>query len=262
MLEVEKMPSSFKIVRCREVEQKSVLPLFLRHDFLRLAPDGEKDNGTGNGGGEGAREISEEFIRARQRAEEIVVHAQAEAERIVREAREQALADARELARRAEEEGYQKGFAEGYREGLEKAAHEGEAIRQEAGQVLQQARDLWQKTLASMESEIVSLAREIAEKILATQLTLDPQVVLAIAREALELARNKQQVILYVNPEDISLFRQNQEEFLRILFPAATLHILGDAGIARGECRVETEDGKIEATLKERWQAIAGVLPG
>lgn len=254
------MPSSFKIVRCGEVEQKSILPLLLRHDFLQLASAGEKENGSGNGDGEVAQAISEELVRARQKAEEIVTRAQAETERIVREAREQALADARELTRRAEEEGYQKGFAEGYREGLEKAAREGEALRREASQVLQQAKEVWQKTLDGLESEIVSLAREIAEKILATQLTLEPQVVLAIAREALELARNKQQIILYINPEDVSLFQKNREELLRVLSPETTFHILGDAGVERGGCRIETEDGKIEATLRERWQAITGVL--
>jgi flagellar biosynthesis/type III secretory pathway protein FliH len=85
-------------------------------------------------------------------------------------------------------------------------------------------------------------------------------VVLAIVGEALELARNKEQVVLYVNPAEVDLVQQNREELLQSLSPAATLHIIGDAGIERGGCRVETEDRKIEATLKERWEAVCEAL--
>jgi len=250
------MPSLFRIIRGVEIGRDSILPLVIRRDFP--APP-EKDAG-GNGAGETAGADEEMLARYRAGAAEIIARAQDNAEKIIREAHEQALAAAENLARRAEEEGYHKGYARGYQEGLDRAAADGRAIREEARDVLRQAREIWQKTLEAMESEIVSLAREIAEKILAAQLTLDPPVVMAIVREALELVRNKEQVVLYVNPEEVELVRQNNEELLQVLSPEATLHIIGDAGIERGGCRVETEDRKIEATLKERWRAIQEAL--
>ncbi len=254
------MPSSFRIIRGVPAGREDILPLAARRDFLRLNEGGDGYGDNNDGAGEAKGAAGEKFARARIKAEEIVARAQAEAERIIREAHAQALAAARDLAGQAEAEGYEKGYQRGYQEGLEKAVHDGQAIREEARQVLNQAREIWQRTIENMEQEIVSLAREIAEKVLAAQLTIDPQVVLAIVKEALLLARNRQQVVLYVNPEEITLVQQNKDELLQVLSPETALHIIGDAGVERGGCRVETEDGKIEATLAERWRAVCRAL--
>lgn len=253
------MPFLFRIIRGVEIGGDNVLPLDLRRDFALRPGKGA----GGNGGGkteEEAAEAEEALALARSRAEEIIARARAEAEKLMREAHEQALRVSEELARQAEAEGFRKGYEKGRQEGLAQAEAEGQSIRREAGAVLRQAGEIWKKTVENMENEIVSLAREIAEKILAAQLTLDPAVVLAIVREALELARNREHVVLYVNPAEVDLVEQNREELLPVLSPQAALHIIGDAGVERGGCRVETEDRTIEATLKERWRAIQEAL--
>jgi flagellar assembly protein FliH len=255
------MPSSFKILRGAEVDLKSVLPLSLRSDFP------VRGNGVGNpagpaGEGETGLESSGngELALAREKAREIIAGARSEAEDILLRAREEAAAAARELAREAREEGYREGYERGYQEGLEKAGEEGEAIRKEAREVLAQAHEIRQKTIAGLEGEIASLAREIAEKILATQLTLDPQVVLAIVREAVAQARGKKQVILYVHPDDLIYLQEKKEELQQALSPGGELYVLGDPAVERGGCLVETEDSRIEATLRERWQALTEAL--
>lgn len=247
------MPSSFKILRGARISAEGELPLHLRSDFLFAGngdgglaePAGDGREGPAGDGGGGPD-------LARERAEEIIAKAGLEAQEILRRAREEAEAAVRE----AGEKGYREGYEKGYQKGLEEARKEGEDIRKQAREILEQAHEIRKKTIAGLEGEIVLLAREIAEKILAAQLTLDPQVVQAIVREAVLLARGKKQVIVYASPDDLPYLKQKEEEVKQLLSPEAELYILGDPAIERGGCRVETEDSQVEATLKERWQAL------
>jgi len=250
------MPFSYKIIQGAFVRQNNVLSLTIRHGFPEQSESLKEAGNSERGSG---REEAEEreIARARAVAEEIIQKARATAEKITEEAREQARLQAQELAQEAREEGYQ----DGYQSALAEAGQKARAIREEAVKVLEQARGIWRDSLDSMEEEIVLLAREIAEKILATQLTLNPEMILAIARESLELARNREQVVLYVNPCQIDLACEYRQELQQVLLPEAALHIIADADVEPGGCRVETEDSKIDATLPARWQAVLKALP-
>jgi len=254
------MPYSYKIIRGASVRQSNILSLAIRHGFpeqsesLKEAGDDEQS---------GWREETEkrEMARAGTVAEEIIQKARATAEKITEEAREQARLQAQVMAQEAREEGFQAGYQDGYQSALAEAGQKARAIREEAVKVLKQVRQIWRNTLDSMEEEIVLLAREIAEKILTTQLTLNPEMVPAIVRESLRSARNKEQVVLYVNPGQIDLAFEHRQELQQVLLPEAALHIIADADVEPGGCRVETEDSKIDATLPARWQAVLKALP-
>lgn len=254
------MPSLYRIIRGANVRQNDILPLALRNGF----PEQSKLSAENKEKGHDNRplEVEEEKeIHTRQAAEKIIREAHQTAERIMKETKEKAVLQLEKEAQKAREEGFQKGYQDGYKAALEEAEKEAGTIRHEAKQVLVQAKDIWRSSLDSMEDEIVLLAREIAEKILSVQLTLDPEIMLAIVRESLKLARNKDQVIIYVNPDQVSLVQEHRQELLQALPPEAVLHIIADADIEPGGCRVESKDSKIDATLASRWKAIIDVLP-
>ncbi|RJQ30955.1 MAG: hypothetical protein C4589_02095, partial [Peptococcaceae bacterium] len=134
--------------------------------------------------------LKEEFpVRSRHKRSEtdILDNARQEAAEI--------LAKAREEARQIIADAHKEGFQEGYREALTAADEEAEATRASAREVLKQAEEILQEKVKLLEGELISLAVEIAEKIVARQITIDDETVVAIAREVLQLVSDRKQVI-------------------------------------------------------------------
>lgn len=200
-----------------------------------------RDSGSGPEGYPPPPDPEAELARARAEAEALLARARAEAE---------------EIARRAREEGYARGLEEA------RAAMEGElaAAREKARAILQAAEDLRRETLAALDGDIRALALDIAQQAVARQLSLDPGTVEAIAREAIRLVRDREQVILFAHPEDAVLLRERAEELRALLAPQAVFRIVEDAGLTRGGCLVDTGEGLVDARMESRWQVLREVL--
>lgn len=188
--------------------------------------------------------------QARHDAETLVQQAQHQAEEIVEAAR----AESDKIRQEAQQQGYM--------DGLKAAENEGEKIRQQAQQVLHQAEETRRQTFNEMEQEIINLAVTIAEKYLATQLRLDGNIVVEAAKEALHLVRDREQVTLYVNPEEAAVYLGSKQELEQVLSDRATLSIIMDEQVKPGGCLVQTEQGIVDATVDARWQeVIKAVFP-
>ncbi|WP_051618142.1 FliH/SctL family protein [Desulfofundulus thermocisternus] len=251
------MPSSFRIIRGFVSGGEDPVLLVPRYHFPVLPLEGHGE-GNGNGQGRAAEE------KARAEGEKILAEAKREAEGILARARQEAEELAREAAARAREEGLREGWEQGYREGhrraMEEAAAGARALREEALQVLRQAEEIRRAALENLEGELVALAREMAEKIVAAQLAVDPAVVLNIVREALDAVRIREQVVIYVNPGQKKLVEDSREQLLPVLPPGTALHVIGDPSVEPGGCRIESGDGRVDATLEARWRALEEVL--
>lgn len=182
--------------------------------------------------------------QAQQQAAAIVQEAKQQAEAVVQAAHAEGEA-IKEDARR-----------QGYHEGLQQAEKEAQEIRRQAQQVLQQAEQIRQQTFDRMEQEIIALAVEMAEKFLATQLRLDEEIVLDTAKEALKLVRDREQVTLYVHPQEADLYLGSKQELEQILSDRAQLSIILDEQVKPGGCLVQSEQGMVDATVDTRWQQI------
>ncbi|KFD40909.1 hypothetical protein DK28_0214135 [Peptococcaceae bacterium SCADC1_2_3] len=182
----------------------------------------------------------------------VLDQAKNEAEKLLAEAR----IKAQEIFIQAKKEGYQAG----YQEGLGKVAREATEIRQSAFDLLDQAQKIKQVTIKSLEKEIVNLSCEIAEKIICSQLTLAPEVVLQIAKEAINLLLDKEQVSLLVNPEEKEVFLTHREEVLKNLPAGTKLNILTETNIKPGGLKIRTSQEELDATLDGCWEVLKKIL--
>ncbi|WP_031518085.1 FliH/SctL family protein [Desulfofalx alkaliphila] len=188
-------------------------------------------------------------------ARELLAEANAQAEQIIQAAERQgaaivdkAKAEAEELKHKAQQQGYQ--------EGMEKAYAEGDEIRRQARQVLEQAEEVRRQTLEAMEQEIISLAVDIAEKFISTQLRLEREIIVETARESIKLVKDRRQITIYVNPQEIDIYLAAKEQLQQMLGEEAKLNIIADAEIKPGGCLVNTEQGIVDATADSRWQSV------
>lgn len=155
----------------------------------------------------------------------------------------------------------QEGYEEGYRDGM--AALEGfkksyaSQMSERVGQLLAS----FDQQLTSLESQladsVVECAVLLARQVLRQELRARPEVVVDVAREAVEtLVNSARQVVVRVHPDDLSLVAEGAAEALA----ARGARLQADVAIARGGCRVESDTGGVDATLESRWHRAAAAL--
>jgi len=188
--------------------------------------------------------------------------AQEEAERILAGARE----EGETLRKHAREEGYAEGLAQGVEqgkaEGLDAAVRE---LRETLDRWLTMGDALveaWRARFQGVEEEAKDLSSAIAERLLDTQLTMTPEAVMAVTKDALRHAAEADSVTIMVNPKDIALVRAAREELASMLKGTGRFEITEDPKVEPGSCMVETRTQVIDATRKSRLDNLKDSMKG
>jgi flagellar biosynthesis/type III secretory pathway protein FliH len=92
----------------------------------------------------------------------------------------------------------------------------------------------------------VALARLLAERLLGESLRVAPEQVVALARQALGEARGARRITLVAHPEDAKLLELSLPA---LGLDAAAAVVRSDPGRSRGNLRIETEIGVLDAEL-------------
>ncbi len=164
-----------------------------------------------------------------------------------------------------EREAYDQGLAEGREAGLaaarqaEQAAQEGIAARvRQLDEILQ----FMARPIADLDREVqlqlASLAGAIARQIVRRELKANPDEIVAVIRETVALLPvSAREVRVHLHPEDARLVRERLSE----VSGDRVWSIAEDPILARGGCRVTSENSTIDAQLEQRLgAAIAAVL--
>ena len=179
------------------------------------------------------RIIEREVVGATHEARRIVLEAEAEAQRILDEAREQAS------------ETHQRGFEEGRQAGLSQ-------FTQQITQALVRVQQIEEQ----LEGEYIGLLRECVERILDHELQQSPAAIVGVVRNALMDARQQREITVRVNPQDAEILKTRQAQLLEVLARANIIDVRPDPGVQRGGCIVATELGTIDATLERQLDAL------
>ena len=169
----------------------------------------------------------------------------------------------------AKEEAVAKGREAGYAEGLEQGREEGKAqakaehdqrLADEIETLLAPIRELSGSFRSAVDSlndkvsyELVELALEAGQKLAGRALQLKPEHILDDIEEL--MAENPTiggNPTLYVNIEDHALVASHLSQTLQ----AAGWELRPDMGLARGDCRVESEQRAVDATGGDRWSRL------
>lgn len=149
----------------------------------------------------------------------------------------------------------QGGYQDGYRDGL--VALEGfkqsyaQQITAQVGTVTAAYREQLQQLEQGLASHVAEIAIALARQVLRSELATRPELVAAVAQEALAATLvSAQQIAVHLNPDDQSLVAQHAGEALA----SRGARLVADAAVSRGGCVVETEVGVIDASLEGRWR--------
>lgn len=133
---------------------------------------------------------------------------------------------------------------------------EAEKIRQALERFLVERKDYFSR----IESDVVQLALSISAKILHREAQVDPMLVAALVRVAIEKLHDGSRVSVRVSP----LGAEKWRAFLADPLNGSTIEIVEDAHLDRADCVLETELGSanfsIDAQLKEVEQGFFDLL--
>jgi flagellar assembly protein FliH len=141
------------------------------------------------------------------------------------------------------------GEAEGRAAGLAAARTDAQPALAALGAALQAIADARERLVAELEQDAVEMALRLTEQILAGVLSVEPERVLDVARNALRHLTERRHVTLVVNPDDLELVSECVEQLQSELGGIEHLGVQSDRRIARGGAVARTDTGDIDAGI-------------
>lgn len=142
------------------------------------------------------------------------------------------------------------GEAEGRAAGLAAARTDAQPALAALSASAQAIAALRTQVVAEVEQDAVEMALRLAEQILAAVLSVQPERVLDVARNALRHLTERRRVTLVVNPDDLDLVSDCVAQLQSELGGIEHLGVQADRRVARGGAVARTDTGDIDAGIE------------
>lgn len=182
-------------------------------------------------------------------------------------AREEAKSDARVQMLR--QDSFQAGYADGVIQGHAQAqtdvqqqmadflANQAQMTAKRLGEVFSAAQSELNQSQQVVAEGVLELACELARQVLLQELSVNPNVMLPVIREAVELLGvEHQSAVVRMHPTDMDVLQAP----LAGEFAGLSLSLRADPTLEPGGCVVESAGMVIDATLQKRWQRAVATL--
>lgn len=183
---------------------------------------------------------------------------------------EQQARSRREMTERTQDEaihkaGYEAGFTEGHAHAMLEVQRQINEFKESQGQELaRRFAGLFEVAALQMEQVeqmaaqgVLALAVELARQVIRHEVSVNPNVVLPVVREALGvLFEDARSARVRLNPEDVDVV----QAILEKEFTNLSVSLIPDTLVAKGGCLLESAGTVVDGTLEKRWsRAIASL---
>lgn len=162
-------------------------------------------------------------------------------------------------------EAYAEGFQQGHAQALLEAQKQvsdyiegqGRDTALHFASLIESTREQLQAGEQEAAQAVLELACELARQVLRHEVSINPNVLLPVIREALgTLFADSRAVQIRLNPLDLDVL----QDILREEFPDLSVTLRPDAALKRGGCVVECAGTLIDGRLEKRWAQAVGRL--
>ncbi|MDD3501811.1 MAG: FliH/SctL family protein, partial [Candidatus Cloacimonetes bacterium] len=96
----------------------------------------------------------------------------------------------------------------------------------------------------------------IARKVIDTELEINPNIILNVLKNALNLINEREEIRILVNPKDWLTVKENLKN-LNVQFELPKqIEVINANEISPGGCRIEFSSGSIDADIETQFQEI------
>src|SRR5688572_29150350 len=157
-----------------------------------------------------------------------------------------------------ERDAFARGLAQGEVASISTSSERGEAMLNRLTQTLQDLTRLRAEMIRQTERQMVQLALAVARRIVHREVSLDQDLLIAMARVALERLGDNARATVRLHPDDY-----HATGAARVGQALGTnVTVLADPKVERGGCRVESDLGTLDAGVDAQIQEIARALLG
>ncbi len=187
----------------------------------------------------------------------------------------QAMRDRGRLIGDATDAGKAAGYTEGFEAGRLAGSQEGrKAALDEMKAALREVETQWSAALGEFESarvemladarrDVLTLALEIAQRVVKRRIETDPSIAAAQVESVLQKLSRPTRLVVLVNPADEQRVREALPALTQRLVAGVHTELKSDAAIGRGSCVVRSAGGEVDATIATQLERIAEALvPG
>lgn len=155
----------------------------------------------------------------------------------------------------------EEGYAAGYLDGKQIAEDKYADLLVEANQLSQSAVKEYHRIIEKHQQTIITLAHEVAKKIIMQQIDEEPAYFTTIVGKAMEDLKSTPTIEIILHPDDYHLVVEQMSELERIVEQETNLTICMDKELQVGDCILKHSLGQIDvgidSQLKEIKQALS-----
>ncbi len=157
-----------------------------------------------------------------------------------------------------EREAFATGYAQGERAGAEAAARRAEPMMRRLAQTLEEVSAVRTDMIRQTERQMVELALAVARRVLHREVSLDRDLLIAMARVALDRLGDTGLVTVRLHPDDhaatVAASAAN--------WAGTNVTVVGDASVPKGGCRIESDFGSLDAGVDAQIRELGRALLG
>ncbi|GAF63715.1 flagellar assembly protein FliH [Bacillus sp. TS-2] len=147
------------------------------------------------------------------------------------------------------EEAIRSGYQSGYEQGSEKALEDFNNQLEQANHIVQLAEDDYQKKLEELQPEMIQLAHALTKKVIGKELSTNSEIWDSMLFQIIQEVREHQKIKIYVESNWYEHTLKQKEEIKQLLSHTQELAIYPDSSLPEHGCTIETELGRMEASL-------------
>lgn len=163
-----------------------------------------------------------------------------------------------------QEEAYQKAYALGLEEGAKKAFEVNELKIKEKidylDTILKEIERMKIEIFQQNENQFIKFAYYLSEKIAMTELEKNPEKIIEMMKEVIEMAQCDEQISLIISASDFDFISEFKNRLHHDVILSSKVQIIKSDQLKSGGCMVETNFGSIDASIQQRiekcWEII------
>lgn len=155
-------------------------------------------------------------------------------------------------------EAYARGFEEGERAGAETGGQRADVMLARLTQTVEELAGVRAQMIRQTERQMVELALAVARRIIHREVSLDRDLLIAMARVALDRLGESATITVKLHPEDFAA--TSAARVSRTMGTCVT--VLEDPRLERGACLVESDLGTIDVSVDAQIEEVARALLG
>ena len=181
--------------------------------------------------------------------EEIIAQAEAEAETIKIEARNE--------IEHMKTIGYEEGKTNGYQEGIKEARAEAVELRTSLEEERRLMEEQYKEKLEELEPKFVHALTRIYEKVFEVDLSGEQSLVLSLLRNTMSKIEGAKNYLIHVSKDDYPYVTERKDDLMGAgISEDASIEIIEDSTLKSGECMIENVNGIFDCSLGTELEAL------